>query len=147
MSNPIPTTQHLTSTEIPWEQKLIIIAEWMTKSETVIKGQGDTVTIQGQHIASQAALIKEQATTIQSLCNKIGKQPKASSSSSSYSKSKVEVFANSNKYDRSFSKFDEWWAKLKGWLNINHCIIEEGSYKGVVTVLSQLKELKARLFA
>ena len=46
MSNPISITQCLTSTEILWEQKLIIIVEWMTESETVIKGQGDTITIQ-----------------------------------------------------------------------------------------------------
>ena len=80
------------------------------------------------------------------LC-KIRKQPEVSSSSSSYSKSKVEVFTDSNEYDSSFVKFYEWWAKMKGWLNINHYVIEEGSYNAVIAVLSQLKGPKAGPFA
>ena len=88
------------------------------------------------YIVNQAALIKEQTTTIQSLCDKIGKQPEASSLSFSHSKSKVEIFANPNEYDGSFAKFDEWWAKMNGWLNMNCHVIKEGSAKVVVAVLS-----------
>ena len=104
------------------------------------------IAIQGQRIANHALLIKEQANTIQSLCTKIRKQPEASSSGLAHLKSKVDIFADTNKYDGSFAKFNKWWAKMKGWLNINHHIIEEASYEAVDTVFSQLKGPKAGPF-
>ena len=45
------------------------------------------------------------------------------------------------------SKFDEWWAKMNGWLNVNWYVIEKWLYEAVATVLSWLKRLKARVFA
>src|SRR6266576_2665562 len=52
---------------------------------------------------------------------------------------KIELFADPGEYDGSKAKFEEWWAKMKTWLNVNRSNVQWGSYDAVVAVLSRLK--------
>ena len=59
---------------------------------------------------------------------------------------KVEVFADPGTFNGEISHFEEWWLKMKTWLNINQPIIPPKSYDAVVVVLSQIKQ-KAGTFS
>ena len=59
---------------------------------------------------------------------------------------KVEVFANPGNFNGEISHFEEWWFKMKTWLNINQPIIPPKSYDAIVAVLSQMKQ-KAGIFS
>ena len=39
--------------------------------------------------------------------------------SSARSSSKVEIFTDSSTYDGSKAKFEDWWTKIKAWLDCN----------------------------
>ena len=52
---------------------------------------------------------------------------------------KVEVFANPDNFNGDISHFEEWWLKMKTWLNINQPTIPPKSYDTIVAVLSRMK--------
>ena len=49
---------------------------------------------------------------------------------------KVEVFTDLGNFNGEISHFEEWWLKMKTWLNINQPTILPKSYDAVVVVLS-----------
>ena len=49
---------------------------------------------------------------------------------------KVKVFANPDNFNGEISHFEEWWLKMKTWLNINQPTIPPKSHDAVVAVLS-----------
>ena len=53
---------------------------------------------------------------------------------------KVEVFADLGNFNGEISHFEEWWLKMKTWLNINQPTIPPKSYDAIVAVLSQMKQ-------
>ena len=59
---------------------------------------------------------------------------------------KVEVFTNLGNFNGEISHFEEWWLKMKTWLNINQPTIPPKSYDAIVAVLSRMKQ-KARTFS
>ena len=59
---------------------------------------------------------------------------------------KVEVFADSGNFNGEISHFEEWWLKMKTWLNINQPTIPPKSYDTMVAVLFQMKQ-KAGTFS
>ena len=59
---------------------------------------------------------------------------------------KVEVFADPGNFNREINHFEEWWLKMKTWLNINQPTIPPKSYDTVVAVLSRMKQ-KAGTFS
>jgi hypothetical protein len=59
---------------------------------------------------------------------------------------KVEVFADPGNFSGEINHFEEWWLKMKIWLNINQQTIPTRSYDAVVSVLSRMKQ-KAGTFS
>jgi hypothetical protein len=59
---------------------------------------------------------------------------------------KVEVFADPGNFSGEINHFEEWWLKMKTWLNINQQTIPARSYDAVVSVLSRMKQ-KAGTFS
>jgi hypothetical protein len=59
---------------------------------------------------------------------------------------KVEVFADPGNFSGEMNHFEEWWLKMKTWLNINQQTIPAQSYDAVVSVLSRMKQ-KAGTFS
>ena len=59
---------------------------------------------------------------------------------------KVEVFTDPGNFNGEISHFEEWWLKMKTWLNINQLTIPPKSYDAVVAVLSRMKQ-KAGTFS
>ena len=59
---------------------------------------------------------------------------------------KVEVFADPGNFNREINHFEEWWLKMKTWLNINQPTIPPKSYDAAVAVLSCMKQ-KAGIFS
>jgi hypothetical protein len=59
---------------------------------------------------------------------------------------KIEVFADPGNFSGEINHFEEWWLKMKTWLNINQQTIPTRSYNTVVSVLSRMKQ-KARTFS
>jgi hypothetical protein len=59
---------------------------------------------------------------------------------------KVEVFADPGNFSGEINHFEEWWLKMKTWLNINQHTIPTRSYDAVVSVLSCMKQ-KAGTFS
>jgi hypothetical protein len=59
---------------------------------------------------------------------------------------KVEVFVNPGNFSGEINHFEEWWLKMKTWLNINQQTIPARSYDAVVSVLSRMKQ-KAGTFS
>ena len=59
---------------------------------------------------------------------------------------KVEVFADPGNFNGEISHFEEWWLKMKTWLNINQPTIPLKSYDAIVAVLSRMKQ-KAGTFS
>jgi hypothetical protein len=59
---------------------------------------------------------------------------------------KVEVFADPGNFSGEINHFEEWWLKMKTWLNINQQTIPARSYDAVVLVLSRMKQ-KAGTFS
>ena len=59
---------------------------------------------------------------------------------------KVEVFADPGSFNGEISHFEEWWLKMKTWLNINQPTILPKSYDAIVAVLSRMKQ-KAGTFS
>jgi hypothetical protein len=59
---------------------------------------------------------------------------------------KVEVFADPGNFSEEINHFEEWWLKMKTWLNINQQTIPTRSYDTVVSVLSRMKQ-KAGTFS
>jgi hypothetical protein len=59
---------------------------------------------------------------------------------------KVEVFADPGNFSGEINHFEEWWLKMKTWLNINQQTIPARSYDAVVSVLSCMKR-KAGIFS
>ena len=59
---------------------------------------------------------------------------------------KVEVFANPGNFNGEISHFEEWWLKMKTWLNIDQATIPPKSYDAIVAVLSRMKQ-KAGTFS
>jgi hypothetical protein len=53
---------------------------------------------------------------------------------------KVEVFADLGNFSGEINHFEEWWLKMKTWLNINQQTIPVRSYDAVVSVLSRMKQ-------
>ena len=53
---------------------------------------------------------------------------------------KVEVFADPGNFNGEINHFDEWWLKIKTWLNINQLTIPPKSYDAVVAVLFCMKQ-------
>ena len=49
---------------------------------------------------------------------------------------KVEVFADPGNFNGEINHFEEWWLKMKTWLDINQPTIPTKSYNAVVAVLS-----------
>jgi hypothetical protein len=58
----------------------------------------------------------------------------------------VEVFADPGNFSGEINHFEEWWLKMKTWLNINQQTIPARSYDAVVSVLSRMKQ-KAGTFS
>jgi hypothetical protein len=59
---------------------------------------------------------------------------------------KVEVFADPGNFSGEINHFEEWWLKMKTWLNINQQTIPARSNDAVVSVLSRMKQ-KAGTFS
>ena len=59
---------------------------------------------------------------------------------------KVEVFANLGNFNGEINHFEEWWLKMKTWLNINQLTIPPKPYDAVIAVLSHMKQ-KAGTFS
>jgi hypothetical protein len=59
---------------------------------------------------------------------------------------KVEVFADPGNFSGEINHFEEWWLKMKTWLNFNQQTIPARSYDAVVSVLSRMKQ-KAGTFS
>jgi hypothetical protein len=59
---------------------------------------------------------------------------------------KVEVFADLGNFSGEINHFEEWWLKMKTWLNINQQTIPARSYDAVVSILSCMKQ-KAGTFS
>ena len=59
---------------------------------------------------------------------------------------KVEVFADPGNFNGEINHFEEWWLKMKTWLNINQPTIPPKSYDAIVAVLSRMKQ-KAETFS
>jgi hypothetical protein len=53
---------------------------------------------------------------------------------------KVDVFTDPGNFSGEINHFEEWWLKMKTWLNINQQTIPARSYDTVVSVLSHMKQ-------
>jgi hypothetical protein len=60
---------------------------------------------------------------------------------------KVEVFADPGNFSGEINHFEEWWLKMKTWLNINQQTIPARSNDAVVLVLSRMKQKAGTLSA
>ena len=58
-----------------------------------------------------------------------------------------KLLADPGPFDRSMSKFEEWWAKVKAWQAENHLAMPANTDKPVRAVLSRLEGHKAGSFA
>jgi hypothetical protein len=104
-----------------------------------------------QVINSYAAAMEQELTRVTAITTAAQAQVQAQpgtleAAPTSGTSKKVEVFAESGNFSGEISHFEEWWLKMKTWLNINQQTIPARSYDAVVSVLSRMKQ-KAGTFS
>jgi hypothetical protein len=104
-----------------------------------------------QVINSYAAAMEQELTQVTAIATAAQAQVQAQpgtlgAAPTSGTSKKVEVFAKPGNFSGEINHFEEWWLKMKTWLNINQQTIPARSYDTVVSVLSHMKQ-KARTFS
>jgi hypothetical protein len=104
-----------------------------------------------QVINSYAAAMEQELTRVTAIATAAQAQAQAQpgtlgAAPTSGTSNKVEVFADPGNFSGEINHFEEWWLKMKTWLNINQQTIPARSYDTVVLVLSHMKQ-KAGTFS
>ena len=113
--------------------------------DTQFKFLGD----QFKMINSYSLMLEKELEKVSLLVTTIQAPPKPGALGSSLpsgTSKKVEVFADLGNFNGEINHFEEWWLKMKTWLNINQPTIPPKSYDIVVAVLSHMKQ-KAGTFS